>query len=76
MGGTDQVIGPYGLLAGKARIVVTNSIAFLKHFDKLLYLRRGIILETGTFDELTTNSESELYKLMLVSLNASCRSAC
>ncbi|KIP05505.1 hypothetical protein PHLGIDRAFT_128871 [Phlebiopsis gigantea 11061_1 CR5-6] len=60
----DQVIGPYGLLAGKARIVVTNSIAFLKHFDKLLYLRRGIILETGTFDELTTNSESELYKLI------------
>lgn len=60
----DQVIGPYGLLATKARIVVTNSIAFLKHFDKLVYLRRGIILESGSYDELTGNTETELYKLM------------
>ena len=52
------------MLATKARIVVTNSIAFLKYFDKLLYIRRGVILETGTYDELTGNSETELYKLM------------
>ncbi|EKM50357.1 uncharacterized protein PHACADRAFT_263609 [Phanerochaete carnosa HHB-10118-sp] len=60
----DQVIGPYGLLATKARIIVTNSIAFLKHFDKLVYLRRGLILESGSFDELTANSATELYKLI------------
>ncbi|KAF7790029.1 hypothetical protein EIP86_000977 [Pleurotus ostreatoroseus] len=60
----DNVIGPYGLLSTKARIVVTNSIAFLKHFDKLLYLRRGIIVEQGSYEELTTNTESQLYKLI------------
>lgn len=43
---------------------MTNSISFLRHFDKLLYLRRGVILETGTYDELISNSETELYKLM------------
>lgn len=61
---SDEVIGPYGLLATKARIVVTNSIAFLKYFDKLVYLRRGVILESGTYDELTTNTDTELHKLM------------
>lgn len=61
---TDQVIGPYGLLSTKARIVVTNSIAFLKQFDKIVYLRRGIILETGSYSELVNNNESELYRLM------------
>ncbi|KAI0091755.1 metal resistance protein YCF1 [Irpex rosettiformis] len=60
----DQVIGPYGLLSTKARILVTNSIAFLKQFDKIVYLRRGVILEQGTYTELTDNTESELYKLI------------
>lgn len=60
----DHVIGPYGVLASKARIVVTNSIAFLKQFDKLVYLRRGIIMEAGSYDELTANTEGQLYKLM------------
>lgn len=64
----DQVVGPEGILATKARIVVTNSIAFLKHFDKLVYLRRGAMLESGSYAELVSNTESELYKLMLVSL--------
>lgn len=60
----DHVIGPYGLLASKGRILVTNSISFLKHFDKIVYLRRGLMIESGTYEELTTNSETQLYKLM------------
>ena len=60
----DHVIGPYGLLATKGRIVVTNSIAFLKHFDKLVYLRRGVIVEQGSYEDLVNNSESQLHKLM------------
>ena len=60
----DQVIGPNGLLSTKARIVVTNSIAFLRQFDKLVYLRRGIILESGSYEELLSDSGSELYKLV------------
>ena len=63
----DHVIGPNGLLATKARVVVTNSIHFLKHFDHICYVRRGVILESGTYAELVTNPERELHKLVYVS---------
>lgn len=63
----DHVIGPNGLLAAKARVVVTNSIHFLQHFDHICYLRRGVILESGTYAELATNPERELHKLVYVS---------
>jgi ATP-binding cassette, subfamily C (CFTR/MRP), member 1 len=60
----DNVIGPQGLLATKARILVTNSIAFLKQFDRLVFIRRGIILEFDTFDSCMANERSELRKLV------------
>lgn len=62
----DNVIGPNGILATKARIVVTNSIHFLRQFDQILYLRTGIILETGTYQDLVNNTDGHLYKLMYV----------
>ena len=64
--GSDNVIGPNGLLASKARIVVTNSIHFLKHFDHICYVRRGVILESGTYAELVANPQCELHKLVYV----------
>lgn len=67
MSKSDHVIGPNGLLATKARVVVTNSIHFLKHFDHICYVRRGVILESGTYAELVTNPERELHKLVYVS---------
>ncbi|KAG1888634.1 ABC transporter type 1, transmembrane domain-containing protein [Suillus subluteus] len=60
----DHVIGPQGLLATKARILVTNSISYLKYFDQLVYLRRGIILESGSYNELMSNPDSEVRKLV------------
>ncbi|KAI0725334.1 metal resistance protein YCF1 [Fomitopsis betulina] len=60
----DNVIGPNGILATKARIVVTNSIHFLRQFDQILYLRTGIILETGTYQDLVNNTDGHLYKLI------------
>ncbi|TBU30707.1 metal resistance protein YCF1 [Dichomitus squalens] len=60
----DNVIGPNGLLASKARIVVTNSIHFLKHFNHIYYVRRGVILESGTYAELVANPQCELHKLV------------
>ncbi|KAF9054330.1 multidrug resistance-associated ABC transporter [Panaeolus papilionaceus] len=60
----DKVIGPNGLLSTKARILVTNSIAFIKHFDSLLFIRRGIILERGSFQHLSSNPNSEISKLI------------
>ncbi|KAG1740326.1 P-loop containing nucleoside triphosphate hydrolase protein [Suillus lakei] len=60
----DHVIGPQGLLATKARILVTNSISYLKYFDQLVYLRRGIILENGSYNDLMSNPDSEVRKLV------------
>ncbi|KAH9946530.1 metal resistance protein YCF1 [Amylocystis lapponica] len=60
----DNVIGPHGLLATKARILVTNSIHFLKQFDHVAYIRRGVILEYGSYDDLVNNTQTELYKLI------------
>jgi len=61
-----HVIGPNGLLASRARILVTNSIAFVKEFDQIAFLRRGIILEAGSYDSLMANNEGEIRRLMQV----------
>ena len=61
---TDNVIGPQGLLATKARILVTNSIHFLKQFDQVAFIRRGIIIECGPYNELVNNTQTEMHKLM------------
>ena len=47
---------------------MTNSIHFLKHFDQIHYMRRGVILERGTYPELVSNSATEIHKLMCVFL--------
>ncbi|KAH9000229.1 P-loop containing nucleoside triphosphate hydrolase protein [Lactarius akahatsu] len=60
----DQVIGPRGLLATKARIFITHSISFLSRFDQLLYLRRGIIIESGSYAKLAGDKDSHVYKLI------------
>ena len=60
----DHVIGPTGILASKARILVTNTLSFLKHHDKLVFLRRGIILESGTYPEMLADDSKELHKLL------------
>jgi ABC-type transport system involved in cytochrome bd biosynthesis fused ATPase/permease subunit len=51
-------------LASKARVLVTNIITFVKQFDSMIYLRRGIVLESGSYQELIANEESEISKLM------------
>ena len=49
--------------------MVTNSIHFLKHFDQILYMRRGVVLESGTYADLVSNSSTEIHKLMYVHPN-------
>jgi len=61
-----DVIGPQGLLANKARILVTNSIAFIRQFDSLVYIRRGVILEFGSYASLMANEQGEVARLMQV----------
>ncbi|CAE6457349.1 unnamed protein product [Rhizoctonia solani] len=60
----DRVIGPNGLLAGKARLHVTNSVAYLHQHDSIMMIRRGIILETGTYTEIMADPSKELAKLI------------
>jgi ABC-type multidrug transport system fused ATPase/permease subunit len=60
----DHVIGPNGLLKNKARILCTNAVHFLPQTDQVIMLRRGIILERGTYADAMTDSSSELYKLI------------
>ncbi|ELU40598.1 multidrug resistance-associated ABC transporter [Rhizoctonia solani AG-1 IA] len=60
----DRVIGPNGLLAGKARLHVTNSVAYLDQHDSIMMIRRGIILETGTYTEIVADPSKELAKLI------------
>ena len=63
---SDNVIGPAGLLSDKARVVVTNSVAYIRQYDFLVLLRRGIILESGTYPEVISGGGAELSKLMFV----------
>ncbi|KAJ1863623.1 hypothetical protein LPJ73_000482 [Coemansia sp. RSA 2703] len=47
-----QVIGPTGLLANRARILVTNSVQYLPATDLVIMLNGGNIVEQGTFSRL------------------------
>jgi ABC-type multidrug transport system fused ATPase/permease subunit len=60
----DRVLGPNGLLKHKARVLCTNAVNFLPQADQVIMLRRGIILERGTYAEAMLNRSSELYKLI------------
>lgn len=48
----DNVLGPKGLLAGKTRILATNSIPVLREAEFIALLRDGSILERGTYEQL------------------------
>ena len=49
--------------------MVTHSISFLSKFDHLAYVRRGIIVESGSYANLAADKASQVYKLMLVRIN-------
>lgn len=48
----DNVLGPNGLLSGKARILATNAINVLKEADYMYLIRGGTIHEKGTYEQL------------------------
>jgi hypothetical protein len=48
----DNVLGPKGLLAGKTRILATNSIPVLMEAHFIVLLREGRIFERGTYEQL------------------------
>lgn len=48
----DNVLGPNGLLAGKTRVLATNSIPVLMEADFIILLRDQKILERGSYAQL------------------------
>jgi len=46
----DNVLGPKGLLAGKTRVLATNSIPVLMEADYIHLLVAGEVVETGTYN--------------------------
>ncbi|KAK4697308.1 hypothetical protein P7C71_g748, partial [Lecanoromycetidae sp. Uapishka_2] len=48
----DNVLGSKGLLAGKTRILATNSIPVLVEADFVTLIRDGRVLEKGTYGQL------------------------
>ncbi|XP_064405659.1 multidrug resistance-associated protein 1-like [Halichondria panicea] len=52
----DKVIGPGGMLRGKARVLVTHGVGFLSQCDKIVVMVEGKVTETGTYTELIENN--------------------
>ncbi|XP_063229527.1 ATP-binding cassette sub-family C member 3-like [Bacillus rossius redtenbacheri] len=48
----EEVIGPYGLLRRKTRVLVTHGITFLPEVDHIVVLKEGEITEEGTYKDL------------------------
>ncbi|KAG0251810.1 hypothetical protein BG011_007364 [Mortierella polycephala] len=48
----QNLIGPDGLLKGKARILVTHGIHHLENMDQIVVVKDGMILETGEYRSL------------------------
>lgn len=59
----DQVIGPDGLLGCKARLLCTNAIPYCEQADELILLRKGVIIERGTYASAISGT-SELSRLL------------
>ncbi|KAG0325322.1 Multidrug resistance-associated protein 1 [Dissophora globulifera] len=50
----DNLIGPNGLLKGKARLLITHGVHHLSEADQIVVIRDGSIDEVGSFTELMT----------------------
>jgi len=59
----DKVVGPKGLLAGKARVFVTHQIHYLAQSTEIMMLREGRVVEQGNFQTLMKN-KAEVYQLV------------
>ncbi|CAN7975420.1 unnamed protein product, partial [Ixodes persulcatus] len=47
-----NLIGPQGMLKDAARILVTHHLAVLPEVDYIVVMQDGLVIETGTFEEL------------------------
>ncbi|CAG9537242.1 unnamed protein product [Cercopithifilaria johnstoni] len=54
----EKVIGHNGLLRDKARILVTNNLAYLNKVDTVAYMQDGKLVAYGSYKKLLGQSES------------------
>lgn len=52
------------LMEGKTRLFVTNQIQFLRFCDTVVALKRGEVVEHGTFTDLVANEKGEVKRLL------------
>ncbi|KAK8770954.1 hypothetical protein V5799_025802 [Amblyomma americanum] len=59
-----DLIGPRGLLRGVTRVLVTHNLSVLPDVDRIVVMRAGSIVESGTYQELKEEGSvlSELLK--------------
>lgn len=61
---TEHVLGAHGLLKAKTRVLATNKISVLSIADTVTLLENGEIIQQGSYDEISKNSDSPLSKLI------------
>ena len=59
----DNVLGPNGLLAGKTRIMATNSIPVLMEASYIYLLVKGQITESGSYESVMT-TKGAIYNIL------------
>ncbi|KAF9948426.1 hypothetical protein BGZ72_009661 [Mortierella alpina] len=59
----DKVVGPNGLLAGKARVFVTHQIQYLAQSTTIMMLREGKVVEQGNFQDLMAK-KADVFQLV------------
>lgn len=58
------MLGPNGLLHTKTKVLATNKVSALSIADSIALLDNGEITQQGTYDEITKDADSPLWKLL------------
>lgn len=51
-------------MKGKTRLLITNQIQFLSSCDTVVALKKGEVIETGSYDDLIADPKSEVNRLL------------
>lgn len=57
----DKLLGTYG--HDKTFLIIAHRLGTLKYTDKIAVMERGMIMEEGTYEELTNDPDSVFYRM-------------
>ncbi|CAI1826365.1 hypothetical protein SEUBUCD650_0B02620 [Saccharomyces eubayanus] len=60
----EHVLGSNGLLHSKTKLLATNKVSALSVADSIALLDNGEIIQQGTYDDITKDADSPLWKLI------------